>query len=75
MTGLTKVGGLTLLPLYTFHGDKRLNNSYCEIEGLEALRITMKAPDIDGVLFQNRQDSWVGLDKKKIEQVLAARET
>jgi hypothetical protein len=71
MPGLAKVNRLTLLPLFTFQGDKRLKNSYLEIEGLEALRMAVRSTSIDGLLFQNRGDSWVVLNMEQIKSVLA----
>ncbi|HTD24719.1 MAG TPA: hypothetical protein VK738_18830 [Terriglobales bacterium] len=65
------INGVKLVPLFTFQGDKRLAKGYFEIEGLEALRMATKAPGIDGVLFQNKDNSWVGLDLKKIKWILA----
>jgi hypothetical protein len=71
LPGLAKIKGLALLPLYTFDGDQRLKNSYVKIEGLEALRMAVKATGIDGLLFQNRHDSWIVLNREQIKQLLA----
>ncbi|HSY66822.1 MAG TPA: hypothetical protein VK829_19690 [Terriglobales bacterium] len=71
LTGLANIHGLTLLPFYISPDDKRLHNSYAEIEGLEALRMAMKSNGINGVLFQNKGQSWVVLKKDQLKQVLA----
>jgi len=71
LTGLANIHGLTLLPLYTSLDDKRLQDSYAEIEGFEALRMATKCTGIDGVLFQNNGQSWVVLKMDQIKQVLA----
>ena len=47
LTGLANIQGLTLLPLYTSHPDKRLKGSYAEIHGLEALRMVVKCAGVD----------------------------
>jgi hypothetical protein len=75
LTGLAKIQGLTLLPLFTSAEDKRLQGSYAEIEGLEALRMALKTSGIDGVLFQNKEQSWVALKMDEIRHVLAASES
>ena len=71
LTGLTNIQGLTLLPLYTSPDDTRLQNGYAEIEGLEALRLAMKCTGIDGVLFQNKGQSWLVLKMDQIKEVVA----
>jgi hypothetical protein len=71
LTGLANIHGLTLLPLFTSPDDKRLQDSYAEIEGLEALRMAMNCTGIDGVLFQNKGQSWVVLKMVQIKRVLA----
>jgi len=73
LTPLAKMQGLTLLPLYTSQEDKRLNDSYAEIEGLEAMRMVVKGIGVDGLLFQNQGQSWVVLKMDKIRWVLAKR--
>lgn len=70
LTPLAKMQGLTLLPLYTSQGDKRLNESYAEIEGLEAMRMVVKGIGVDGLLFQNQGQSWVVLNVDQIRCVL-----
>jgi hypothetical protein len=74
LTGLAKIQGLTLLPLFTSAEDTRLQGIYAEIEGLEALRMALKTSGIDGVLFQNKEQSWVALKMDQIRQVLAMHE-
>ncbi|HKF52233.1 MAG TPA: hypothetical protein VKB26_07965 [Candidatus Acidoferrales bacterium] len=71
LTGLAKIQGLTLLPLYTSSDDKRLHDSYAEIEGLEALRMAVKGAGVEGILFQNKGQSWLVLKTDQIKQVLA----
>ena len=71
LTGLAQIKGVTLLPLYTSRDDKRLKDSYVEIEGLEALRMAVKAKGIAGVLFQNKGESWVVLSTEQIKTILA----
>jgi hypothetical protein len=66
----TNISGLKLIPLFTTQGDQRLAKGYFEIEGLEALRMATRAAGVHGVLFQNKDYSWVGLDQKKIKWVL-----
>lgn len=68
---IADIEGLTLVPLFTACDDKRLHGSYVGIEGLEALRMAMKSTEIDGVLFQNKEESWVALTIDEIKQVLA----
>ena len=75
LPGLAKIKGLTLLPLYTSPSDQRLKNSYLEIEGLEALRMAVRGKGIDGLLFQNRRNSWVVLNMEQIKSVLAEHRT
>jgi hypothetical protein len=65
------IEGLTLAAVFTACDDKRLRGSYVGIEGLEVLRIAMRSSEIDGVLFQNKEDSWVVLTTDAIKQVLA----
>jgi hypothetical protein len=65
------IEGLTLVGLFTTCDDKRLRGSYVGIEGLEGLRMVMKCTGADGVLFQNKEDSWVVLTTDAIKQVLA----
>jgi len=60
---------LTLLPLYTSQEDKRLNDSYGEIGGLEAMRMVVKGIGVDGLLFQNQGQSWVIVKMDKIRWV------
>ena len=71
LTGLANVQGLTLLPLYTCHGDKRLGESYVEVEGLAALRMAVQGIGIDGLLFQNREQSYVLLRLEQIRVLLS----
>ena len=71
LTGIANVQGRTLLPLYTSSDDKRLKDSYVEIEGLEALRMALNCAGIDGLLFQNKGESWLVLQMDQIRQVLA----
>jgi hypothetical protein len=73
-TGLANMQGLTLLPLYTSSGDPRLHGSYAEIDGLEALRMALRTSGIDGVLFQNKEQSWLVLTMAQINQVLAKQD-
>ena len=74
LTGLANVQGLKLLPLCTSSADKRLQGSYAEIEGLEALRMATKSAGIDGVLFQNNAQSWLVLKAGQIRQILDKHE-
>jgi len=74
LTGLANIQGLTLLPLFTSSDDKRLQDSHAEIEGLEALRMALKTTGIDGVLFQNKEQSWVALKLDQVQHVLALHE-
>jgi hypothetical protein len=68
---LASINGLKLVPLFTSESDERLSAGRFAIEGLEALSMALKAAGTDGVLFQNNRDSWVGVDKERIRQVLA----
>jgi len=68
---LASINGLKLVPLFTSEDDKRLAAGCFAIEGFEALSMALKAAGADGVLFQNNRDSWVGVDKERIRQVLA----
>ncbi len=67
---LARIGGLTLVPLFTTESDKRLARGRFAIEGLEALSMALRAKGADGVLFQNNADSWVGLDNDRIRKIL-----
>ena len=68
---LASINGLKLVPLFTSANDKRLSAGRFAIEGLEALVMAFKTAGVDGVLFQNNRDSWVGVDKERIKRVLA----
>jgi hypothetical protein len=65
------INGLKLIALFTSQSDKRLAKGFFEIEGLEALRMATRATGIFGVLFQNKDSSWVGLNLEKINWILA----
>jgi hypothetical protein len=71
-TRFVELGDKKLLAFFTTDRHPQLGAVFAGIEGAEALRMAVAAPGIDGALFQNAAESWVGLSKQKCEDVLAA---
>jgi len=67
---LARIGKLALVPLFTAATHARLAGGHFAIEGREALAMALRAKGADGVLLQNKADSWVGLDRKTIGRAL-----
>jgi hypothetical protein len=63
---------MKLFGFFTTDSHPNLGSVFGGIEGAEALRMTVAAPDIDGAVFQNANASWVGLDKQKCQHVLTS---
>jgi len=61
---------MKLFVFFATNDHPKLGPVFGGIEGTEALRMTLAAPDIDGALFQNANASWIGMDKQKCQHVL-----
>jgi hypothetical protein len=66
----TVMQGMKLVVFFTTDKHPNLGAAFAGIDGAEALRMTARAPELDGALFQNANASWVGLDKQRCRHVL-----
>jgi len=72
-TRTASIGGQELALAFTSRAHPDLGSEYAEMEGAEALRMTLRVPGIEGLLVQSTGTGWVGLDKEKISFVLSGR--
>jgi len=63
---VVSVKDLALALFFTSPDDPRLEANYAAIDGREAARMTLRVPDIDGLVVQSRGTGWVGLDRAKL---------
>jgi hypothetical protein len=69
----TMFNELKMIVMHTSKDDERLSNPYAGINGLKGLEMVLKMPKVDGLVIQNKESSWVGLRKEKIENLLSAQ--
>ncbi len=70
-----EMNGLRFISFYTSNSAEGLRNSYLEIDGLDALEMTLKSEGISGLIIQNKENSWFGFDKQKIKSILSEFKT
>ncbi len=47
-----------------------LGGEVIEGDGVNTLQMALQAENTDGFLIQNRENSWIGFDKEKVEWIL-----
>lgn len=55
---------------YTRSDDARLSKKYAGMLGRRGMEMIMGIPDVDGIIIQNSDNSWVAILKEEIEKIL-----
>ena len=62
--------GLKAILFFTSNDNVNLKKPYAGITWKRALEMVLKMPQADGLIIQNINSSWVGIDKKKAKYLL-----
>jgi len=70
-TPLVDIGhGQKAVVLFTSKDNANLNKNFGGIEWKRALEMLLKMPQADGLILQNNESAWVGIDKQKATVLL-----
>jgi hypothetical protein len=63
---VAEMSNMKLVVLYAGMHPSWGGTGFCTISYNAALEMVLKMDDVDGMLLHNKQNSWVGFDKKKV---------